>query len=122
MCDFPCFLCLLLLFQDPESGLGLTATPALRHHMSHRWLGRRVGSFLLRGMSHQTVPVATIPLNLALTAESARQDPELGSVYGELLEIGALDERSVVIVMLLVEKLKGQGSRWAPYINLLSEK
>ncbi|WIA21903.1 hypothetical protein OEZ85_004272 [Tetradesmus obliquus] len=107
--------------KDTDAGLGLTATSSLRHNMSHPWLGRRVGSLLLRGPAHQTVTVATVPLNLALTAESARQDPQLGSSYAELMELGLLDDRSVVIVMLLVEKMRGQGSRYAPYIQLLPE-
>jgi hypothetical protein len=90
--------------------------------MSHPWLGRGVGSLLLRGTANQTVSVATVPLNLTLTAESARQDPQLGSSYAELMDLGLLDERNAVIVMLLVEKMRGQGSRFAPYIQLLPER
>ncbi|KAF6263984.1 hypothetical protein COO60DRAFT_266676 [Scenedesmus sp. NREL 46B-D3] len=107
------------LLQDVDAGLGLSATSALRHNMSHPWLGRRVGSLLLRGAAHQTVTVAAVPLDLALTAESARQDPQLGPSYAELMDMGLLDERNAVIVMLLVEKMRGDGSRYAPYIQLL---
>jgi hypothetical protein len=108
--------------QDPDAGLGLTATSAICHNMSHPWLGRRVGSLLLRGSAHQTVSVATVPLHLAMTADSARQDPQLGSSYAELLDLGLLDERNAVIVMLLVERMRGRDSRYAPYIQLLPER
>lgn len=90
--------------------------------MSHSWLGRRLGSLLLRGTTHQTVPVAAVPLNLTLTADSARKDPELGPVYAELMDLGLLDERNAVIVMLLVEKMRGATSRYAPYIDLLPQQ
>jgi hypothetical protein len=76
----------------------------------------------MTGANNQTVPVISIPLHLALTAQSARADPELGSQYAELLDVGVIDERNVVVLMLLVEKMRGQASRYAPYINLLSHR
>jgi hypothetical protein len=38
------------------------------------------------------------------------------------MELGLLDERNAVIVMLLIEKMRGDGSRYAPYIQLLPER
>jgi len=76
----------------------------------------------MTGASNQTVPVISIPLHVTLTAKSARADPELGAHYAELLDVGVIDERNAVVLMLLVEKLRGQASRYAPYINLLSHR
>jgi hypothetical protein len=38
------------------------------------------------------------------------------------MELGLLDERNAVIVMLLIERMRGDGSRYAPYIQLLPER
>lgn len=38
------------------------------------------------------------------------------------MDLGLLDERTAVIVMLMIEKLRGSASRYAPYIQLLPER
>lgn len=101
--------------QDP-SGQGLFTTPHLRHSMRQRWLGRRLGALVT---GQRTLVAAEVPLSLALTAETASQDPDLGQTYAELLQLGLLDERSVVVAMLTVEKLRGDESRYAPWIRML---
>jgi hypothetical protein len=105
--------------QGPSAGHGLFSTPQLRAALRHRWLGRRLGAALT---GQRTVPVAEVPLDLALTASSAVRDPELGGSYAELLRLGLLDERSVVVAMVAVERARGGESRYAPWLRLLPER
>lgn len=74
---------------------------------------------MLRGAANQTVSVATIPFKLALTVESAVAHPLLGQQFGELLELGLIDERTAVVVLLLVERARGEDSAYAPWLQLL---
>lgn len=67
----------------------------------------------------QTVVVAEIPVDLVLTAANVVKDAELGPSYAELLQLGLLDERTVVVMFLLIERLKGSRSRYAPWLHLL---
>eukprot|EP00878_Enallax_costatus_P026230 GHUV01028121.1.p1 GENE.GHUV01028121.1~~GHUV01028121.1.p1 ORF type:complete len:207 (+),score=42.85 GHUV01028121.1:80-700(+) len=105
--------------ENSEAGQGLFATHELRRHMSHSWLGRRLGAMILPGAKNQTVQAASIPLDLAFTAEAARSDPDFGGPISELMDLGLLDERNAIIVMLMIERLKGPGSTYAPYIQMI---
>jgi hypothetical protein len=105
--------------QDPSAGQALFSTPRLRAAMRHAWLGRRLGALLT---GQRTLPVASAPLSLALTARAAVADPDLGPAYAELLELGLLDERSAVIAMLTVERVRGGDSRYAPWIRMLPDR
>lgn len=87
--------------------------------MRQRWLGRRLGA-LVTGQA--TLAAAEVPLDLALTAAAARRDPELGSSYTELMDLGLADERTAVVLMLLVERMRGGGSRYAPWMRLLPDR
>jgi hypothetical protein len=107
--------------QDPAAGSALFATPPAARRLPAGWLGRRLGSWLLP-RSYQAAPLATFPLNLALTAEAAVSDPQLGPSYSQLLEEGLVGEREVVILMLLVERLRGSSSKWAPWIQQLPHR
>ena len=84
--------------------------------MKQKWLGRRLGA-LVSGQSN--LVAAEVPLGLALTADAAKRDPDLGGSYSELMDLGLVDERAAVVLMLLVEKMRGEGSRYAPWIRLL---
>jgi hypothetical protein len=88
----------------------------------NRWLGMWLGSLVLRGADNQTVTVATIPLNLSLTVETALAHPQLGQHFAELLELGLIDERSAVVLLLVVERARGEDSPYAPYLQLLPER
>lgn len=102
-----------------SGGLGLFATTAIKQHMRHSWLGRRLGALVLRGADNQTVPVASFPLSLSLTVETALSHPQLGPNFAELLELGLIDERTAVVLLLLVEQQRGQDSPYAPWLQLL---
>lgn len=117
-----CYLPPLLpnLSQDPDAGLGVAATRNLRRRMRHRWLGRRLGALLLP--SERTLVAVQLPLGLVISAATVTADPELGGSYQELLDLGLLDERGVVMLFLLVEKMRGRGSRYAPWLDLLPDR
>jgi len=101
---------------DPAAGHSLVTTPHLRDALRQRWLGRRIGAVLT---GQYTVAVADVPLDLALTAGNAVQDPDLGALYAELIQLGLLDDRSAVVAMLAVERVRGAESRYAPWLRLL---
>ena len=63
----------------------------------------------------------SIPVSLLLHAEVGLSDPSFGAAFHALrAEAGAdVDERFLLVLVVLVERLKGQQSRWAPYINHL---
>jgi hypothetical protein len=87
--------------------------------MRHPWLGRRLGALLT---GQRAVPVAGVPLGLAVTADAAVRDPDLGASYRELLDLGLLDCRTAVIAMLTLERARGADSRYAPWLRLLPER
>jgi hypothetical protein len=51
--------------------------------------------------------------------DTAMQEPLLGANYQELYELGVAGERQIVMLMLMIEKLRGSDSKWAPYIQQL---
>jgi hypothetical protein len=63
--------------------------------------------------------VASVPLQLCLTVEAAMADATLGDRFAELLGQGVLDERSAVVLLLLLEAGKGDASDYAPWLQLL---
>jgi len=74
---------------------------------------------ILRGASNQTVQVASIPLDLSLTIDTALSHPQLGPQFAELLELGLIDERTAVVLLLMVERARGEASPYAPWLKLL---
>lgn len=58
-------------------------------------------------------------MSIALTAEAACRDPLLGQQFSWMLDKQMLDERTAIIVFLMLERLRGPGSRYAPYIAAL---
>ncbi|KAL3517086.1 hypothetical protein ACH5RR_023988 [Cinchona calisaya] len=58
-----------------------------------------------------------VPLNLAITAMSVRQDPLYGSECGAMCEGGEVDERFLILLFLTVERLR-RNSSWKPYLDM----
>ena len=58
------------------------------------------------------------PLTLAITPMSVLQNPDFGEAYGKLFEEGEVDDRLLVILFLMVERLRGSCSVWAPYSTM----
>lgn len=77
---------------------------------------------VLRGAANQTVPVATIPFGLSITVETALAHPQLGGTFAELLNLGLIDERTAVVLMVMVERARGEGSPYAPWLQLLPNR
>ena len=106
-----------ILLQDPYAGNALFADPEKRPGTK---LGKRL--MRLRRLLSTSNPLASFPLSLAFTMETAMQDPLLGGNYQELYELGVAGERQIVMLMLMIEKLRGPDSKWAPYIQQLPTK
>lgn len=64
-------------------------------------------------------PLLTLPLSAAITAHNILQDPTLGSGYAWMLNHGVADQRTVVMTYLVVERLKGDASQIAPWLDAL---
>lgn len=74
---------------------------------------------VLPGAANQTVPFATIPFGLSITVETALSHPQLGSTFAELLGLGLIDERTSVVLMVMIERARGDDSPYAPWLQLL---
>lgn len=59
------------------------------------------------------------PLYLAITPMNVLQDPEFGKVYAKLFEDGDVDDRLLMFVFLMVERIRESSSFWAPYLDVL---
>ena len=63
----------------------------------------------------------SVPVSMLLHAEVGLSDPMYGKALTALrAEVGTeLDNRVMLVLTLLLERLKGSHSRWAAYINHL---
>ncbi|KAG2450452.1 hypothetical protein HYH02_004954 [Chlamydomonas schloesseri] len=108
----------------PGAGLGLFATAAVsapRHGAPWwSWLWPRRGGGGGGGPREPTT-LAAFPLAAAITARKACQDPQLGEQFSWMLDRQLLDERTAVMVYLLVERLRGEQSAYAPWIRALPQ-
>ncbi|GAX75537.1 hypothetical protein CEUSTIGMA_g2980.t1 [Chlamydomonas eustigma] len=67
-------------------------------------------------------PLASFPLSSAITAANILRDPQLGRGYSWMLQHGVVDERTIIMAYLIAEKLKGDASEVAPWINALPRR
>jgi hypothetical protein len=51
--------------------------------------------------------------------QAAQAHPVLGPSFTQLLRQGELDERSAVVLLLLLERARGGASAYAPWLQLL---
>lgn len=65
------------------------------------------------------VVVASVPLRLAVTVAAAADHPALGTTFREMLAEGDLDERLAVMLLLIVERRRGDASPLKPYLDAL---
>ena len=61
----------------------------------------------------------SFPLSNVLTPAACLREPRVGWVYRSLLEDGTLNPQLAVMAFLVVERLRGDQSPWAPYIAVL---
>ncbi|CAN1814962.1 Ribulose-1,5 bisphosphate carboxylase/oxygenase large subunit N-methyltransferase, chloroplastic [Linum perenne] len=59
-----------------------------------------------------------VPLDLAITPMRVLQDPLIGPDCRAMLEEGEVDDRFLMILFLLVERLR-ENSSWKPYLDML---
>ncbi|GAU41333.1 hypothetical protein TSUD_179460 [Trifolium subterraneum] len=59
-----------------------------------------------------------VPLELAITPMRVLQDPFLGPECRALFEEGDVDDRLLMMLLLMVERLR-KGSLWKPYLDML---
>ncbi|OAY64238.1 Ribulose-1,5 bisphosphate carboxylase/oxygenase large subunit N-methyltransferase, chloroplastic, partial [Ananas comosus] len=62
--------------------------------------------------------VMVVPLNLAITPMRVLQDPFLGPRCRALFEEGHIDDRFLIMLFLMVERLRSN-SLWKPYLDIL---
>lgn len=65
--------------------------------------------------------MADFPLSSSLTAPNILQCPRLGDMYGQLYGHGLVDERTLVMLQLVVEGLRGPASDLWPWIAMLPQ-
>lgn len=63
--------------------------------------------------------VFSVPLRVTLSTPNILRDPFFGEDYRRLLANGSISERTLLMTFFIVEKLRGEGSDWFPYIQML---
>lgn len=101
---------------DPTASLAVYANDE-----AHRRTTRGVWGSTKRlvGLDRGEVPLATFPIASTLTASSIARLPHQGPLIAEVLEAGALDERTAVVLHLAVERARGAESLLRPWLALL---
>ncbi|XP_073151539.1 protein-lysine N-methyltransferase EFM1 [Henckelia pumila] len=61
-----------------------------------------------------------VPLDLAITPMRVLQDPLLGPECRAMLDEGGVDDRLLIMLFLIVERLR-KNSHWKPYIDMLPD-
>ncbi|GLC33172.1 hypothetical protein PLESTB_000362900 [Pleodorina starrii] len=110
----------------PGAGLGLFSTAAASSPRPDApwwsWLwphrGGGAGAESAAGAREPTT-LASFPLDAAITVRTACNDPRVGAQFSWMLDKHLLDERTAVMVYLLIERLRGDQSRFAPWIRAL---
>ncbi|GIL75966.1 hypothetical protein Vretimale_5622 [Volvox reticuliferus] len=105
----------------PGAGFGISSKVAA----SSRRPGAPWWSWVwpLRGLhaepQYEPTTLASFPLDAAITVRTACNDPQVGQQFSWMLDKHLLDERTAVMVYLLIERLRGNESRFAPWIHAL---
>lgn len=76
------------------------------------------------GASSDSGPVLVrIPLHTALTAENIMaSEVQMRALYSWMLDAHMCNERTLIMVALVFERLRGSQSRMAPYIDMLPSR
>eukprot|EP00195_Chlamydomonas_chlamydogama_P016294 CAMPEP_0202898958 /NCGR_PEP_ID=MMETSP1392-20130828/7333_1 /ASSEMBLY_ACC=CAM_ASM_000868 /TAXON_ID=225041 /ORGANISM="Chlamydomonas chlamydogama, Strain SAG 11-48b" /LENGTH=629 /DNA_ID=CAMNT_0049585031 /DNA_START=305 /DNA_END=2193 /DNA_ORIENTATION=+ len=69
--------------------------------------------------SQRAGALAEFPLSMAVSSSNILRDPAQGAGYSWMLKHGVVDERTIVMAYLVLERLKGQASAIAPWIDAL---
>lgn len=79
-----------------------------------------ITSQFLRGIDHFLTcagVLLVVPLDLAITPMRVLQDPLYGPECRAMYEEGEVDDRFLMILFLMVERLR-ENSSWNPYVTL----
>ncbi|KAK9841855.1 hypothetical protein WJX81_007488 [Elliptochloris bilobata] len=99
------------------AGVGVVATEAAMPRMRRGW---SAWLWSWAGGGAQDAVLAAFPLSTALTGSTAAALPGgAGAKYAALLELGGCDERTLLMLLLVVERLRGEASPWAPWLAAL---
>lgn len=101
-----------------KRGLGLFANEDLKSRARWPWW-RRLLVLCRVGGEPSPVTVMSVPDHLILCADNLVKDPDVGPLYQDMMKQGLLDERTVIMMALMVEKLRASQSRYAPWLDLL---
>ncbi|KAL3140376.1 hypothetical protein ABBQ38_004637 [Trebouxia sp. C0009 RCD-2024] len=105
--------------QHAEAGLGVFASDSVWKPLQVSWWKQ---PWYRWRKPNDGIILATFPLHAAITPQTILSDPVLGSTYQELLNIGVLDERALILLFLTVERQLGEDSVWHPWISILPQK
>jgi len=73
------------------------------------------------GNDDEATVLASVPFRLALTVAAAAQHPSLGSAFRSLLEDDLIDDRMAVMLLLIMERRRGESSPIVSYLRALPE-
>ncbi|KAL0023620.1 hypothetical protein WJX77_008160 [Trebouxia sp. C0004] len=102
-----------------DAGLGVFASEEVQKTLQVSWWKRPYYRFR---KPNDGIVLASFPLQAAITPQTILSDPVLGQTYKELLNIGVIDERMLIILFLTIERQLGADSVWYPWLRLLPEK
>ncbi|GIL44630.1 hypothetical protein Vafri_2153 [Volvox africanus] len=105
----------------PGAGLGIShkAAASSRRPGAPWWSWVWPLRGLHAGAQYEPTTLASFPLDAAITVRTACNDPQVGQQFSWMLDKHLLDERTAVMVYLLIERLRGNESRFAPWIRAL---
>ena len=66
--------------------------------------------------SSSAVTLASVPLAMALTSKACAEHEAVGECFRHLMDDGSIDERMAVMLLLILEKRRGERSPAAPYV------
>ncbi|KAA6422499.1 MAG: hypothetical protein FRX49_07674 [Trebouxia sp. A1-2] len=104
--------------ERPDAGLGVFASREVQKTLQVSWK-RPYYRFC---KPNDGIVLASFPLQAAITRQTILSDPVLGQTYKELLDIGVIDERMLIILFLTIERQLGVDSVWYPWLKLLPVK
>jgi len=125
--------------RDPERDACASDSDDVRARRARRWSERVGGRFpgcdlaaagdaregvgaFARGDGRGGTVLMTSPDAATMNVRSCAGDPTLGATYVELVETGALDERTATMCMLMIERRRGDASAWKEYIDALPRR
>ena len=78
------------------------------------------GHWLDKLLQHAAETVISIPQHLLMHAGVAVDSSDYGPAFKLLIaEMGVVDQRNILCLLLILERARGDASKWSAYINML---